>query len=105
MKSCDIIQDLIPLYCDGCASPDSCAEVEEHIDECRECRAFAASYKRASRISARTKPSREVDIDIDLPDRNLAHRIRIRRRINAACTVGAVIAGAMVLTALLDSKK
>ena len=106
MKSCEIIQDLIPLYCDGCASPASCAEVEEHIDECRECRAFAASYRRASRISAHTggASTREVDIDIDIPYRNLAQRIRIRRRINTACTIGGVIAGAMVLTALFDRK-
>ena len=105
MKSCDIIQDLIPLYCDGCASPASCVEVEEHIDECRECRAFAASYRRASRISAHSAdPCRELDIDIDLPYRNLAEKIRIRRRINTACTVGAVIAGAILLTALFDRK-
>ncbi len=102
--SCDIIQDLIPLYCDGCASSSSCAEVEEHINECRECRSYAASYKRASRISAHAAngQTREVDIDIDLPYRNLAEKIRIRRRINTACSVGAVIAGAMALTFIFD---
>ncbi len=105
MKKCEIIQDLIPLYCDGCASPSSCAEVEEHIDECRECRAFAASYRRASRISAHTaEATREVDIDIDIPYRNLAEKIRIRRRISTACTAGAIVAGAMVLTYLFDRK-
>ena len=102
--NCEIIQDIIPLYCDGCASASTCEAVEEHIDECRECRAYATSYRRASRISARPT-TREVDIDIDLPYRNLAEKIRIRRRINTACIAGAIIAGAMLLTALLDSKK
>jgi predicted anti-sigma-YlaC factor YlaD len=99
-NNCEIIQDLIPLYCDGCASDASRKEVEEHIDECRECRSFAASYRRASKISAHTSPAstREFDIDIDLPYRNLAEKIRIRRRINTACSIGAVIAGAMALT-------
>ena len=102
-NKCEIIQDLIPLYCDGCASDGSCTEVEEHLDECRECRAFAASYKRASKISARApKQTREYDIDIDLPYASLAERIRIRRRINTACTIGGAIALSMALTFLLD---
>lgn len=102
-NKCEIIQDLIPLYCDGCASETSREEVEAHIDECRECRSFAASYRRASRISARSaQHTREVDIDIDLPYRNLAEKIRIRRRINTACSIGAVIAGAMALTFVFD---
>ena len=102
-NKCEIIQDLIPLYCDGCASETSREEVEAHIDECRECRLFAASYRRASRISARPSTAcREVDIDIDLPYRNLAEKIRIRRRINTACSIGAVIAGAMALTLVFD---
>ena len=103
-NKCEIIQDLIPLYCDGCASEASCEEVEAHLDECRDCRSLAASYKRASRISARTaqNATREVDFDIDLPYRNLAEKIRIRRRINTACSIGAVIAGAMALTFVLD---
>ena len=106
MKKCDVIQDLIPLYCDGCASPASCAEVEAHLGECRECRAFSASYKRASRISARAeRAARETEIDVDLPYRDLAQKIRVRRRINTACTVGAVIAGAWLLAAIFGDKE
>ena len=102
-KKCELIQDLLPLYCDGCASEYSCSEVEEHLDECRECRAFAASYKRASKISAKAaKTTREHTIDIELPYATLAERIRIRRRINTACSIGGVIAGAMLLTYALD---
>lgn len=102
-NKCELIQDLIPLYCDGCASPSSRAEVEEHLEDCRECRSYAASYKRASRISAHTAlDTREHTFDIDLPYATLAQRIRIHRRINTACMIGGVIAGAMALTFLID---
>ena len=102
-NKCELIQDLIPLYCDGCASLASREEVEEHLSECRECRSYAASYKRASRISAQpTLDMRERTFDIDLPYASLAQRIRIRRRINTACMIGAVIAGAMAMTYLID---
>lgn len=37
--NCDVVRDLIPLYLDGCASPGSVRAVEEHTDDCAECRA------------------------------------------------------------------
>ena len=102
-NNCEIIQDLIPLYLDGCASEASAHMVEEHIDECRECRSYAASYRRASKITANAGGvTRELDFDIDVPYSHLAKKIRIRRRINAACMIGGVIAGAMALTFLAE---
>lgn len=35
---CNIIQDLLPLYVDGCCSEESCKLIEEHIAECKECK-------------------------------------------------------------------
>ena len=35
--NCDIIKDLLPLYCDGVCSDASKAAVEEHIEECSGC--------------------------------------------------------------------
>jgi len=35
--SCDIIQDLLPLYCDDVCSEDSMKMVEEHLQECHVC--------------------------------------------------------------------
>ncbi len=103
MINCEIIEDLIPLYSDGCASPASAKMVEEHLHECEGCRAFAASYARSSKIhAAKTNHTRELDLDIELPYRNLAKKIRIRRRINTACTVGGVFAAAILLTFAAD---
>ena len=36
--NCGIIRDLLPLYHDGVCSPESRAEVEEHLKNCPECR-------------------------------------------------------------------
>lgn len=36
--SCDVIQDLLPLYEDGCCSKESGAIVEAHLAECPQCR-------------------------------------------------------------------
>jgi hypothetical protein len=35
--SCDIIQDILPLYCDDVCSLDSKKMVEEHLQECEVC--------------------------------------------------------------------
>lgn len=35
--NCEIIKDLLPLYCDGVCSDASKAAVEEHIEECGGC--------------------------------------------------------------------
>lgn len=38
--NCDIIKDLLPLYCDKVCSDASKAAVEEHLAECGECKAI-----------------------------------------------------------------
>ena len=35
--TCKVIQDLLPLYHDGVASPDTAALVEEHLQTCEAC--------------------------------------------------------------------
>lgn len=35
---CDIINDLLPVYCDGVCSEESKTAVEEHLQECEACR-------------------------------------------------------------------
>ncbi len=43
--TCSVINDLLPLYVDNAASPDSRALVEEHLEECKFCRAEADKMK------------------------------------------------------------
>ena len=46
--TCKVIQDLLPLYHDGVASPDTAALVEEHLKDCEACQ---EEYPQAARGS------------------------------------------------------
>lgn len=37
--SCEVVQDLLPLYCDGVCSQESRQAVEAHLEGCEKCRA------------------------------------------------------------------
>ena len=45
MMKCEIIHDLLPLYCDGLCSEASKQEIETHVAQCQECRACLAEMK------------------------------------------------------------
>ena len=36
---CYLVRDLLPLYKDQVCEPDTAADVEEHLEECSDCRA------------------------------------------------------------------
>lgn len=38
MKTCDIVRDLLPLYCDGICSEESKRMVEAHLEACDDCK-------------------------------------------------------------------
>ena len=42
---CEIIRDLLPLYCDGLCSETSRQEIEAHVTQCEGCRACLAEMK------------------------------------------------------------
>lgn len=44
--NCEIIRDLIPSYVDGICSQSSREAVEEHVEECEECRASLETLRR-----------------------------------------------------------
>lgn len=41
--SCNLIQDLLPLYYDGVCSQESCEIIEAHLSECLTCRNYLAA--------------------------------------------------------------
>ena len=53
--NCNIIKDLIPLYIDGCCSEESEKVVEEHINDCNECKKLFVDMKSTSDIVAVSK--------------------------------------------------
>ena len=42
---CDVIRDLLPLYMDGVVSDESRRLIEEHMEECDDCRRYLAELK------------------------------------------------------------
>ena len=39
-RECNIVRDLLPLYIENMASPESAQFVEAHLSKCPECNAF-----------------------------------------------------------------
>ena len=38
--ACKVIEDLLPLYCDGACTEETRALIETHLQECDSCRAY-----------------------------------------------------------------
>ena len=47
---CNIVKDLLPLYCDKLTSADSNEEIEKHLGECEECKAVYESMNQKEDI-------------------------------------------------------
>lgn len=52
---CSVIQDLLPLYADGCLSEESRNLIEEHIGECPECQKMCLEMTRPLPIMDKTQ--------------------------------------------------
>ncbi|MDU7709694.1 MAG: zf-HC2 domain-containing protein [Clostridium sp.] len=48
--TCNIIQDILPLYAEDIASQDSKKMIEEHISSCETCRNYLNEMKTADEI-------------------------------------------------------
>ena len=57
MMKCDIIRDLLPLYCDGLCSEASKHEIEAHVAQCEECRTGLAEMKEHAPVPSLSQES------------------------------------------------
>ena len=53
---CNIVKDLIPLYIDGCCSKESKQLVEEHIQNCSQCKKLLADMNTPTDMVTVSKP-------------------------------------------------
>ena len=82
--TCSIVEDLLPLYMDGCCSKDSQQAVAEHMKTCEKCReTYRHLQSDLPTIANETTDMRSEEIA-----RSLSKRVRKRK---AAATVFAVI--------------
>ncbi len=47
---CEMIQDLLPLYLDGVCSEESKKGIEEHLQECSNCKEFLSAMREADKM-------------------------------------------------------
>ncbi|MCR5708648.1 MAG: zf-HC2 domain-containing protein [Ruminococcus sp.] len=77
---CEIIRDLLPVYCDGLASEETRAEVDRHVAECDDCR-------------ERLRLIREAVPDVPEPDIQPMKKIKRSLRLRLALVIGMVCLG------------
>ena len=50
--TCNVIRDVLPLYVENMLSVDSCIMVEEHIEQCKECKSYLDEMRTIHEIPA-----------------------------------------------------
>ena len=79
---CEVIRDLLPLYAEHMASPASTALVEEHLQECKACRAELEQMQLPVPVQPEPQP--------DAPLKGIRTALRKKRILTAAAAVLAV---------------
>ncbi|SCY77264.1 zf-HC2 domain-containing protein [Alkaliphilus peptidifermentans] len=54
---CNVIRDILPLYLENMISDDSCAMIEEHTEQCQECKIYLDEMKTFNKIPVDTNTS------------------------------------------------
>ena len=93
--TCNIIEDLLPLYIDDMVSEDSRQLVEKHLKECDACRKMLDEMKKENQLRTVSENA----------ERNSDHRTeiaplkKIRRRIRRKRIISIILAAVLVLLA------
>lgn len=92
--TCNIIEDLLPLYVDDMVSEDSRKLVEEHLKECPACRKMQEEMMRENCLSAGRKDGNSAQINKTEaePLKKIRRRIRKKRILSVILTVALVAA-------------
>lgn len=92
--SCNIIEDLLPLYVDDMVSEDSRKLVEEHLKECPACRKMQEEMVKENRLSAvgnRSNSAKTSKTEAE-PLKKIRRRIRKKRIASVVLAVVLVMA-------------
>ena len=92
--TCNIIEDLLPLYVDDMVSEDSRKLVEEHLKECPACRKMQKEMMRENCLSAGRKDGNSAQINKTEaePLKKIRRRIRKKRILSVILAVALVAA-------------
>ena len=85
---CNIVKDLLPLYCDKLTSQDSNEEIEKHLHDCEECKAVYESMNKK-------------EDDINIPNKDIKPLKKVKKRIKLKI-IAAIIGTLAVLADAFD---
>lgn len=92
MNKCNVVKDLLPLYADDICSEDSRQVVEEHLQECQECRKELEDYRYNTGIGDIDDKKAVADFGKKLKKRNLTKII-----VSVIVCLAVIISGAYAL--------
>ena len=103
--SCDVVMDLVALYQDGLASPNTQKEVAAHLCRCKKCRTQYRQYRKE--YQAISKKNRVwLQPDMEQSFYQLAKKMRYRRMfLFAGASVSMVISWGLCIWVLYRKRK
>lgn len=97
--NCDIIKDLLPLYCDGVCSEETSRAVEEHLTTCPACRTLLDEMRREPVMPEpiQTQAKQEAKVL-----QGVKRKFSLRRRLSVLAVALVAMVALVVLTASSD---
>lgn len=97
--NCDIIKDLLPLYCDGVCSEETNRAVEEHLTTCPACRALLDEMRQEPVMPEpiRTQVKQEAKVL-----QGVKRKFSLHRRLSVLAVALVAMVALVVLTASSD---
>lgn len=101
MIKCEMMQDLLPLYCDKVCSAETRRTVEEHLASCPDCRSRLEQMEEQSKPVA-LSPGEDVKVRVL---QGTKKRFSRRRRRSVLITVAAMLVLSLVLIGAADVER
>ena len=96
--SCHLVKDLLPLVIDGVVSEETKQEVEEHLNDCAECRKEYEQLKREVPIPVGEELQEESVQVLKHMKRSMAKKNILDSLVAAVITLALIVAGYFVVT-------
>lgn len=98
---CEIIRDLLPLYCDELCSQESRQEIETHLGQCKACQSYLEEMRGES-VPAPSAPDAEVEAKVL---RGVKRKFSRRRRRSILIAVAVMLVFSVVLVGAADVER
>lgn len=100
--SCDIIKDLLPLYCDGVCSDETARAVEEHLAICPVCRVLLDEMRQEPIMPEPVQAQAQQEAQVL---QGVKRKFSLRRRLSVLSVALVALVALAALTASSDIEK